>query len=104
MKFRNAVHAAMSMAVAAGAIGTGGHIVRSIDAQPTAKSEAQAQRIAVQSPKNNAAPSILEALLGGGSFGGGSGRTHYPKRPPGSVARDKRMARKRRNIRARGAK
>lgn len=31
-------------------------------------------------------------------------RTHYPKRPPGSVARDKRMARKRRNVRARSAK
>lgn len=104
MKSRNAVHAAMVLAAAAGAIGGNSVVVVDPSAPVSAKVQAQTRNMApTLNAKTSAAPSMREALLGSG-FGGGSGRTHYPKRPPGSVARDKRMARKRRNIRARGAK
>lgn len=104
MRSKNAVHAAMIMAAAVGAIGGGPQVIRALDAQPTAQTAAQERNVVpADRIKVSASPSIAEMLMGSG-FGGSSGRTHYPKRPPGSVARDKRMARKRRNVRARSAK
>lgn len=104
MRSKNAVHAAMILAAAAGAISTSPQVVRALDAQPTAQIAAQARNMApADRVRVSASPSIAEMLMGSG-FGGSSGRIHYPKRPPGSVARDKRMARKRRNVHARSAK
>lgn len=95
----------MILAAAAGAIASGPSVVRALNEAPTVAAQGQTRNAApADRIKVSAAPSLAEMLMGSGFGGGGSGRTHYPKRPPGSVARDKRMARKRRNIRARGAK
>ena len=88
---------------ALGSLGAGVQVINHLDPGQNARAETRGPNSPGNLPAQQQSP-IQRAFMGGaGGFGEPYSHTHQ-KKPVGSVARDKRAARKRRNVRARSAK